>query len=67
MDGDHIGWSEHEPSIQIYEKNAEPKSFKKRTFPWMLSFITIAGIFGFIIGYFCHKTHSDCGIHDAVI
>nr|XP_027200501.1 N-acetylated-alpha-linked acidic dipeptidase 2-like [Dermatophagoides pteronyssinus] len=68
-DVDHIGWPEHEPAIQIYEKTTETIPYhvyhNKRSFILILSISVGIGIFGFLLGYYCHSNHqklyqNDC-------
>lgn len=67
MDGDHIGWHDHEPDIQIYEKTTEEMPFadRRRSLFWVISLSAMVGAIGFLIGYFSHTTHSEC-IHNKV-
>ena len=65
MDGtetEHIGWPDHEPGIQIYEKTTEDVPFARRR----KSLLLMAGVtfiisaICFLFGFFIRDTHSNC-------
>lgn len=59
---EHIGWPDHEPGIQIYEKTTEDIPFSRRKRSLLVTiFLTVfVGSVCFLVGFFSHGAHSEC-------